>query len=708
MKMKNMQIEIDGIETNNLKGIDVSIDKNCLNVIIGPSGSGKSSLAYDTIAQIGMHEYMSMFNDNAADPLYKVKKYKNMIATVPIRQTNHNNNMRSSIGTYFGLNSAIASLFASLLGVDIQQFALSKEENACEACHGLGYIEKPDASKIINYRKKLKDNPFKCWTRYSDFYSRILKKVCEEKRIDVEKSFNELTQSERDFLLYGSSENKFHIVYKHNGASSSRTTKYYGVMTNEPMLKDRKLPGSYYSKCTCEFCRGMKYSKDVLALQVCGISIGSFMNTPFGELGVVLDRFNTSASNEQQQVINTIRRFVDKANELFLGHLYFNRAIPTLSGGEMQRLRLIQVFNTQLADLAIILDEPLAGLSGEEKAQVYENILKLSKSQTLIVVDHSEVFYNHASKIIALGPGSGIQGGNLIDAQEYILQQRMCSIEKSPKQCSIKKIKAPGTIYSYRGIDVSIAEKGLTLIFGRSGVGKSTLLREYFPRIVDNYLYIDQKPAEGNVNSNVATLLDLAGAISKIFAEKYCLDRTFFSNASGKEGVCPRCLGKGYNEFGNVALVCKECNGTGFNKILKKYNIFGKNIFQIYGMTISEAKDFFEKNNRKIHQKLKIAEGLLLGHLQLGQKTATLSGGENIRIKLMQAEGRNAQVIGIDEPFKGLNRVEINKVVEYFWQLRERQITVIVIDHTEGTEQYFDYLQRLTIDKKGYIKGNAT
>ena len=125
-------------------------------------------------------------------------------------------------------------------------------------------------------------------------------------------------------------------------------------------------------------------------------------------------------------------------------------------------------------------------------------------------------------------------------------------------------------------------------------------------------------------------------------------------------------------------------------------------------MTISEAKDFFEKNNRKIHQKLKIAEGLLLGHLQLGQKTATLSGGENIRIKLMQAEGRNAQVIGIDEPFKGLNRVEINKVVEYFWQLRERQLTVIVIDHTEGTEQYFDYLQRLTIDKKGYIKGNAT
>ena len=141
-------IKIWGIETNTLKNIDVQIERNAINLIIGPSGSGKSSLAYDTIAQIGQHEFMSMFADNVSDPTYRVKAYENMVAAVPIKQSNYNNNIRSTIGTYFGINRSIILIYAAVLGLDEESFVLNKEENLCEECHGLGYIKVLDQNRI--------------------------------------------------------------------------------------------------------------------------------------------------------------------------------------------------------------------------------------------------------------------------------------------------------------------------------------------------------------------------------------------------------------------------------------------------------------------------------------------------------------------------------------------------------------------------------
>lgn len=190
-------IIIKGIETNNLKKIDVVIKKHVINLIIGPSGSGKSSLAYDTIAQIGLHEYMSMFNDDIGEITYKVTEYNNMTATVPIRQNNYNSNVRSTIGTYFGLNSKLAIAYASMLDMSESFFLLNREENTCEYCHGIGYVEELDITKIIDYNKPLNKNPFKCWQRYGDFYIKIIERYCEEKGIDASKTFDQLSASEK-------------------------------------------------------------------------------------------------------------------------------------------------------------------------------------------------------------------------------------------------------------------------------------------------------------------------------------------------------------------------------------------------------------------------------------------------------------------------------------------------------------------------------
>lgn len=155
-------IDVWGVETNNLKDIDVSLEKHAINLIIGPSGSGKSSLAYDTVAQIGQHEFMSMFADNASNPTYKVKGYRNMVAAVPLKQANYNNNMRSTIGTYFGLNRYIGFIFSVISGVSEDFFVLNKESNLCEVCHGFGTVKELDVNKLISFNTKLKDDPVRC------------------------------------------------------------------------------------------------------------------------------------------------------------------------------------------------------------------------------------------------------------------------------------------------------------------------------------------------------------------------------------------------------------------------------------------------------------------------------------------------------------------------------------------------------------------
>lgn len=688
-------IVIEGIETNNLKNIDIEIVKKGINLIIGPSGSGKSSLAYDTIAQIGQHEFMAMFADEVSEPSYKVKSFFNMVAAVPIKQSNHNNNIRSTIGTYFGLNRSIGLIYAIMLDLSEDFFILNKESNLCENCHGLGFVSKLDYNKIIDYNVPLKKVPFRCWNRYKDFYSQMLINFCADYNIDSNKNFRELNEEEKRLLLWGESENKYSVRYKKTNSFSRRTSKFYGVLSGIPMLQNCGIGKKYYSEFQCECCHGKKYNKQYDGYKIQSLSIGEFMTTDFLSLKGVVDKISKEIHDDRLSfTIKNLKAFIDKAIELNLGHLYFHRAIPTLSGGELQRLRMVQVFSTQLSDLIIVLDEPLAGLSGKEKKSIYDNVVSLAKKHTVVLVDHGETFYQVADKVIALGEKGGNAGGYLVDVNTFLKKQR--DIKKYIPVVAKKQIKIllNSLIYKYKGVDLSIADNCMNLVTGYSGVGKSTLLREYFPQYFESYLYINQKPLLGNKNSCVATVLDLADKISELYAKKYKKDKKFFSNLTGNDGMCPACLGAGYVEYGgdyhqNMRVECRECEGTGFNKNLKKYKIKDKSIFDVWKMTVDEAVDFFEDIDKSITKICIAASEIMLGHLQIGQATATLSGGENIRIKIMKASKSTAKVIGIDEPYKGLSNIEIDSVSNYLNKIRKKGRTLIVIDHSTGVEDYF-------------------
>ena len=703
-------IVIEGIETNNLKNIDVKIIKKGINLIIGPSGSGKSSLAYDTIAQIGQHEFMAMFADEISEPSYKVRAFSNMVAAVPIKQSNHNNNMRSTIGTYFGLNRSIGLIYAVALGLSEDSFVLNKESNLCENCHGLGYVNQLDYNKIVDFNVPMKKDPFRCWNRYKDFFSQMIELYCDDQGIDSNKTFRELNDKERQLLLYGESSQKYSVRYKKTNAFSRRTSKFYGVLTGIPMLPNIGIGKAYYSEFECECCHGKKYGKQFDDYKVLGLSIGEFMTTDFATLKDVVQKLSKKISDDRLKfTIKNLQSFIDKAVELNLGHLCFHRAIPTLSGGELQRLRMVQVFTTQLSDLIIVLDEPLAGLSGDERKTVFDNVVLLAKKHTVVLVDHGNTFYKVADQIIALGEKGGNAGGKLINVDRFLKKQ---SEIKKFKPIAVGKqlpIKLGSSIYKYKGVDVSVANECMNLITGYSGVGKSTLLREYLPQYFESYLYINQKPLLGNKNSCVATVLDISTKISDLYAKKHKKDKKFFSNLTGNEGMCPVCMGAGYIEYGDdyhqsMSVECKECEGTGFNKILKKYKIKGSSIFDVWKMTIDEAAEFFADTDKSISSMCLSASDVMLGHLHIGQATSTLSGGENIRIKILKASKSTAKVIGVDEPFKGLSNTEIDAVAKYLDSIREKDRTLLVIDHTAGIEDYFSQWIQIE-NNKGILHG---
>jgi len=687
------QISVWGIETNNLKNIDIHLMPNAVNLIIGPSGSGKSSLAYDTIAQIGYHEFMSMFADDISEPAYRIKGYKNMLPAVPIKQSNYNNNIRSTIGTYFGINRSIFLVYAAILNVSEDRFILNKEENFCSECHGLGFKKVLDKNRIINYDTPLRKNPFRCWNKFTSFYTQIIERFCLDYKIDSNKTFRQLSEREKEILLYGESEEKYLIRYQASGRVAQRTTKYYGVMTGIPMLPKYNPSEQFFSDSVCEVCHGEKYSLELEQYSIFNLSIGKFMVTPFERLISKIEQIQSKCLEPRLQfALNSIYSFVHRANELGLGHLFFHRAIPTLSGGELQRLRLIQVLNTQLSNLLLVLDEPLAGLSGNEKSAVYNSILELAKQHTLLIVDHSDTFSEISPNIIALGKEGGKNGGSIIDAKEYINQERMWKTIPIKSPTEIVHVLINNCIYHYNGVDLHIGINGMNLITGYSGIGKSTLLREYFPQYFKKYHYVSAKPLLGSKNNTIATTLNLFSHVLDLFAQKFEKKRSFFSNQYGGDGICSKCKGIGYLEYGSsyngtVRLECKECSGTGFSKKLKKYKLSGKNIYDIWNMTIDELSEF-------LHPLAPIpiaseAKALMLGHLQLGQSVSTLSGGENIRIRLLKATQTGADVLGIDEPFKGLSNSEIFAIVQYLDCFRTQGKTVIVADHSERITHYF-------------------
>ena len=678
------------ISTNNLKNISVCFNDNELIYIGGISGSGKSSLAFDTIAAISENEYGSLIHDNKAAVNYRIREYGTVLVAATLRQLNFNVNPRSIVLTYFGLYPYLASILGQCTNMSTDSFSLNGPYR-CRSCNGIGYANVVDELMIIDAEKSLKEGPFKCWnSSYSDFFSKLLHNFCEEKKIDESKKFGELDAETQRILLRSKGETKYKISYTASGRKRTKTSVYIGpIVGMESEMKDMfGVNLEKYSKpCICPICHGSRLTEQVNRQRVIGdIDVEFMLTQSMSEVGTILReirRVNTSDSIGH--ACDCLMRFIDVCKRLNISHLNFSRAIGTLSGGELQRIRMAQLLLGKLKNLLIVLDEPTGSLNKEEAESIIAVISELKKSNTVIVVDHNDQLRKIADRAYFLGPGSGVNGGQIIKESDYLKMQEK-TLEPLTKKSSDKISVILKSDYVDYGNGLDIYVTSLNGISGPSGIGKSTILRDILPYQLENYKYITQKPIKANRNSTVASYTGLQDEIKKYYTIKTKKDKKIFSMT--QKGACSKCSGKGSVLLGSfyeeqLFVECEECGGTGYADNTLECCVDGLNIYEFLSQNCEEIINKGISVSKKFDSTVQLLDKLGLGHLALNQRVSTLSGGENQRIKLLQTlrDGRT-KVYGLDEPSRGLGRKEMLNLISIIYDnIEKKGKTFIVAEH---------------------------
>lgn len=692
MEKKENIIEYRGIETNNLKKINIDIEKNKIIGIAGPSGSGKSSLAYDTIYNISEVEEAKLKKDLEGIQRFKVSSYKNIISAVEVRQTNNNSNPRSTIATYLGLDNEFKKLFVKINNIPPTLFTFNNPINACEKCQGLGYIYKLDQSKIIDEEKSIKEGAIIPWHNSTVGYEeKLLIKFAEDNGISITTKVKDLSERERELMFYGKGETKYKISYKAYGKQRNKSFTYSGILLeSNKLLEDINQPSSkqkidkYIYQIECPQCKGKRFNDRILKYKVFDKSIGDYYTEEIEEVYRYLnDKLgeNPKIDIELKNILKVLEEIV-KAN---LGYLNLNRSIPSLSGGELQRLRLISIMNSQITNMMYIIDEPSSKLHVSEYEGIYKNFQEIKeRGNTVIYVEHNPYFLKKVDELISIGPGAGDKGGEVV--KNYIKELKFPEF-KFKEIKNFMKITDINT-NNIKNLEVKIPLNSVIGIYGVSGSGKSSLVK-YLNKKLEKSEYLTQKPLKGNINSTIGTYSGtLFADIREELGKKNNINPEELHFTS-KEGRCPRCEGKGIIKYDNgfgkeLEIICNKCDGKRYSKeILKRKLKFKKNIYEILNTSIDTLieQKFFE--NRKIVEKLELLKKLGLGHLNLFRPTNTLSGGEAQRVKLSDILGKKVKgkVLFFDEPLSGLSDRDAIEILNIFREMTEQGATIIFIEH---------------------------
>lgn len=684
------KISYKGIKTHNLKNIDVDLYKGGMTCIAGVSGSGKSSLAFSTIAEISQAEYEKMTNDNKVEKDYDIESYDDVIMAIPLKQLNFNVNPRSTIMSYFDLQKYVVYIASSITGLPLSDFNYNGD-GRCRTCQGLGYIMQPDPVSIIDYDKKICDVPFKCWQNtYVDFFKKLLIAYCIEYGIDGDKRFADLPEEQKEKLLYGRGEKKQTINYKAGGRSRSKTSRYIGPIIgldnkNDDMFSHNREQYCVQKKCDC--CKGSRLkSKTATKELVKGFTVEKLYTEDLDTLETYLINFKTSTSHNLHSAIESILSFITACKRVGLGYLNLTRSISSLSGGELQRLRIAQLLIGKMHDLMIVLDEPTASLYPAEVNCTIDIMEKMLEKNTLLVVEHNEDVINTSDHNIYLGPDGGKNGGYLISKDEYMELQKGSIEYQFFEGSSCDTLSLESDYIDYKDSKLEIPQGSILGLCGTSGCGKTTILRDILPKFYKDYLYVSQKPLKGNSFTTVATYTKLLDEIRSYYAKALGKDKGYFSQRG--KGACEKCGGTGVVEIGalyeeKLFDICDKCNGTGYLKEVLDWKVNGINIYDIQQMTVDELIASNLSISAKASKKLELLSNLGLGYLKLSQKVKTLSGGENQRLKLAEALNDNKYaMIGLDEPSKGLGRRETAGLLALIYsQISKNKKTFIIAEH---------------------------
>ncbi len=711
--MKQEFIEVINGRENNLKNIHVQIPKGKITIFTGVSGSGKSSIVFDTIAQEAGRQLNETFSSFARQFLPKYSRpeadeVNNLSTAIIVDQKRLGGNARSTLGTVTDIQPLLRLLFSRFAEPSIgwsNAYSFNDPIGMCPHCEGIGRTITLNLDAALDKDKSLNEGAILLpgfgpgtwqWKAYA-----------ESGFFDNDKKIKDFTKEEFDKLVYADEEKV--VVSYMNGEIN---TTYVGLAVKfmrQNVNKDKDTSKAAEKKLkefattgTCPSCQGTRYNEKVMSSKIKGYSIYDLTAMQLDELSNVLIQFDDPSA---KPIVEGILERVKNLCDIGLSYLTLTRETPSLSGGESQRVKMVKYLSSNLTGLMYIFDEPSTGLHPRDVYRLNELLEKLrDKGNTVLVVEHDPDVIQIADHVIDVGPKAGSGGGNIMFSGSYqgLLSSetltathlnRKMEINANPRPVTEFLESKKSSLHNLKNASLRVPIGVFTAVTGVAGSGKSTLVNEVFAKEYPESIRIDQSQVHGNIRSNPATYSGIMNSIRKAFSDVNNVDSGLFSYNS--KGACETCGGTGTVELNlsfmdKMEMECSECHGDRYKQEVLQYLYKEKNIVEIMEMSVAEAVEFFEAKD--IQRQLKSMETVGLGYLSLGQPLNTLSGGESQRLKLAKELNKKGNIYILDEPTTGLHSSDISNILLIIEKLVEKGNTVIVIEHNLDVIRNSDWI----------------
>jgi excinuclease ABC A subunit len=738
-------IRVHGARENNLKDVSIEIPKRRLTVFTGVSGSGKSSLVFNTIAaesQRLINETYSAFVQGFMPTLARpeVDVLEGLTTAIIVDQQRMGAHPRSTVGTATDANAMLRILF-SRLGqphtgppnafafnlpsvrasgvITVERGAaktvkrtFTRAGGMCPRCEGRGTVSDIDLTQLFDDSKSLNEGAITIpgykvdgwWTVGIFIASGFL---------DPDKPIREYTKKElRDFLHREPTKVKVNGVNLTYEGLIPKVQKSFLSKDREAMQPHiREFVDRAVTFAVCPECDGTRLGAAARSSRIKGMNIADICAMQISDLA---DWVRGLDEPSVAPLLGALRQTLDSFVEIGLGYLSLDRSSGTLSGGEAQRVKMIRHLGSSLTDTTYVFDEPTIGLHPHDIQRMNDLLLRLrDKGNTVLVVEHKPETIAVADHVVDLGPGAGTAGGTVCfeGTAEGLRASGTITGRHFDDRAALKAaVRRPtgtleirgATANNLRDVDVDIPLGVLAVVTGVAGSGKSSLVHGSLCRSSlaagAGVVSIDQSAIRGSRRSNPATYTGLLDPIRKAFAKANGVKPALFSANSA--GACPNCNGVGviYTDLAmmaGVATTCEECEGKRFQAAVLDYHFGGRDISEVLAMSVTEAEEFFgagEARTPAAHRILDRLAAVGLGYLGIGQPLTTLSGGERQRLRLATHMAEKSGVYVLDEPTTGLHLADVEQLLGLLDRLVDSGKSVIVIEHHQAVMAHADWI----------------
>jgi excinuclease UvrABC ATPase subunit len=733
-------IRVTGARENNLKDVSVEIPKRRLTVFTGVSGSGKSSLVFDTIAaesQRLINETYSAFVQGIMPTLSRpdVDVLDGLTTAIIVDQERMGANVRSTVGTATDANAMLRLLYSRLgdpyigpppafsfnvptrtasgsMKVDKGKGERLTVRNVvyqggmCPRCEGMGVVNDVDLTQLYDEDKSLAEGAITVPGYKAGGWS--VRYFTESGFLDPDKPISKYTKKEMNDFLYKEPTkvriNNINLTYEGLVPQIQKSFLSKDVDTLQPHI--REFVERAVAFTTCPDCDGTRLNEAARTSKIAGKSIADLCAMQISDLAEWIRELDEPSA---KPLLDAMQDTLDSFVDIGLGYLSLDRPAGTLSGGEAQRTKMIRHLGSPLTDVTYVFDEPTIGLHPHDVRRMNDLLMQLrDKGNTVLVVEHEPETIEIADHVIDLGPGAGAAGGEIVF--EGTVKELRSSATLTGKhlddratvkqevRTSSERLEIRGAnLHNLQDVDVDVPLGVLVVVTGVAGSGKSSLVQGSMPNGAGVVL-VDQTDIRGSRRSNPATYTGMLDAIRSAFAKANGVKPGLFSPNS--DGACPNCNGAGviFTELGfmdTVTTTCEVCEGKRFGAEVLEYELGGKDISDVFEMSVTEAEEFFgegEASVPKAHAILERMSAVGLGYLIVGQPLTTLSGGERQRLKLAIHMAEKGGIYVLDEPTVGLHLADVERLLALLDNLVDSGKSVIVIEHSQAVMAHADWI----------------